>query len=367
MTDSVKEKLIEAAQVTEKQVEASRGIFDGSNANLANKTNVKSAFNNKDANDVVNLGAGSDTFHFGGWARGSEFTVDMGNERLGDDAYGADVHVRNGFKGDNDTVTLKKSIDDYTFELNDDKLVVTDNLSDQTINFLNVEKFRVDGMTVRGEDAADLFNKLMDLQDAVDESDPGNDGIDMTLKPNKLNLQLAHQIVETGTPGDYLDLDNGVVVTGDLNDRFHFGGHDVNSDVDLTVDMGSGVDTVSLSKSINNYKIEVGKSDGGDSVTYDSIAFTDIETGQKVTFSGADRFVFHNNVENVNYTDDVFDFADLVEATDVVEDAIMVMDQVELAYEEFGVFAPMVVDFMFPNHEQDDAINHLQITEVDIA
>ena len=76
-----------------------------------------------------------------------------------------------------------------------------------------------------------------------------------------------------------------------------------------------------LEKIIEDYTIEVLKSDDGDSVTYDAIAFTDDVSGQKITFSGADKFVFHNIVDGVNYTNDNFSFGELVDSVDVIEDA----------------------------------------------
>ena len=106
------------------------------------------------------------------------------------------------------------------------------------------------------------------------------DDVDITEDPNFLNVQLAHQIREDGEPEDYID--DNTIVTGELNDRFHFGEYAEKADTDLSVDMGDGVDVVGLRKSIEDYTIEVLKSDDGDSVTYDAIAFTDDVSGQKI-------------------------------------------------------------------------------------
>ena len=208
-----------------------------------------------------------------------------------------------------------------------------------------------------------LYTSLTHMQsEAFDE-------VDITEDPNFLNVQLAHQILEEGEPEDYID--DNTIVTGELNDRFHFGEYAEKADTDLSVDMGDGVDVVGLRKSIEDYTIEVLKSDDGDSVTYDAIAFTDDVSGQKITFSGADKFVFHNIVDGVNYTNDNFSFGDLVDAVGVVEDSAAAVDAAEDAIDAMNASVPGWDLYAWAESwltvAEDNLIDELQITEVDIA
>ena len=398
----VKQKLIDAVQLEEKKIQASREKFelewvDGvavTNSELANKTNLHNAYHNadygpEDSAGVVDLGAGSDVFHFGGWGGGAAdgpLLVDMGEEKIDGNPYGDDFQLRKGLTKDNDVVFLRKTVDKYRFEYDgdNDQIGVEDLESQQVVIFQNVEQFRVDGLKVDGSRAEEYiseggFGFMLDgmspmqslYMSLIHMQSEAFDEVDITEDPNFLNVQLAHQILEDGEPEDYVD--GNTIVTGELNDRFHFGEYAEKADTDLSVDMGDGVDVVGLRKSIEDYTIEVLKSDDGDSVTYDAIAFTDDVSGQKITFSGADKFVFHNIVDGVNYTNDNFSFGELVDSVDVIEDAKedIIEDDFTLAmYAQFatgtGAFAEHaqgVVDA----HNEGVILQDVQITEADIA
>lgn len=342
-------KLVAAADTDSKQVQASREKFDGSNANLANKTNVYAAYAASDQGKPIDLGAGADRFHFGGYTRENdgkvELTIDMGSET--DVVYDEGVHVPKWMNKDKDLVNLSKSIDEYDFSLfpvdaeegEATGITIKDTATGQVINFIDVEVIRVNGIKIHGNSAEEL---LAAIESKIEEIE---DGYDLSNDKNHMNLKEAYAAIDGSEAGaDYYNTDKDKIQLGADKDKFYFGTFDAGEDVrNFTVEMGKidREDTVILHGSINDYAIELKEQDGNKlnsdhESDYAKFTYTNPETGatQTISFRSAEKFVFQNNVYEdgawVNKTNDSFTYDQLVEAMSIVAEAeeVAVLDNV---------------------------------------
>ena len=274
------EKIADAAvqEDTEMQNPIKRGV-DGTDGV---KANVKAL---SEAGGSLDLGAGSDVFHFGG-KKGVSGTVDMGEEAgtSGD-----------RFDKDRDIVRLKKDLSEYTItEVTDGsgEFNITDNSTGTSITFAGVEIIRTKSET---------FNlKKVSIAEVIAQSESGTDWSGN----NRATLN---------------DLEVGEEIKmGAGRDTFHF--NDLNKTGSGTVDFGHSdgdVDRVVLQGSIGDYTI---KSAGVNTwqVTKD---------GSTVDFVGLgaeDLFVFRNVEKSAgqvtaNYENDIFKTTEMAEAVGIVQ------------------------------------------------
>ena len=274
------EKIADAAvqEDTEMQNPIKRGV-DGTDGG---KANVKAL---SEAGGSLDLGAGSDVFHFGG-KKGVSGTVDMGEEAgtSGD-----------RFDKDRDIVRLKKDLSEYTItEVTDGsgEFNITENSTGTSITFTGVEIIRTKSET---------FNlKKVSIEEVIAQSESGTDWSGN----NRATLN---------------DLEVGEEIKmGAGRDTFHF--NDLNKTGSGTVDFGHSdgdVDRVVLQGSIGDYTI---KSAGVNTwqVTKD---------GSTVDFVGLgaeDLFVFRNVEKSAgqvtaNYENDIFKTTEMAEAVGIVQ------------------------------------------------
>ena len=274
------EKLADAA--VQEQSEMQNPIKRGVDGTDGGKANVKAL---SEAGGSLDLGAGSDVFHFGG-KKGVSGTVDMGEEAgtSGD-----------RFDKDRDIVRLKKDLSEYTItEVTDGsgEFNITDNSTGTSITFTGVEIIRTKSET---------FNlKKVSIEEVIAQSESGTDWSGN----NRATLN---------------DLEVGEEIKmGAGRDTFHF--NDLNKTGSGTVDFGHSdgdVDRVVLQGSIGDYTI---KSAGVNTwqVTKD---------GSTVDFVGLgaeDLFVFRNVEKSAgqvtaNYENDIFKTTEMAEAVGIVQ------------------------------------------------
>ena len=274
------EKLADAA--VQEQSEMQNPIKRGVDGTDGGKANVKAL---SEAGGSLDLGAGSDVFHFGG-KKGVSGTVDMGEEAgtSGD-----------RFDKDRDIVRLKKDLSEYTItEVTDGsgEFNITDNSTGTSITFTGVEIIRTKSET---------FNlKKVSIAEVIAQSESGTDWSGN----NRATLN---------------DLEVGEEIKmGAGRDTFHF--NDLNKTGSGTVDFGHSdgdVDRVVLQGSIGDYTI---KSAGVNTwqVTKD---------GSTVDFVGLgaeDLFVFRNVEKSAgqvtaNYENDIFKTTEMAEAVGIVQ------------------------------------------------
>ena len=274
------EKLADAA--VQEQSEMQNPIKRGVDGTDGGKANVKAL---SEAGGSLDLGAGSDVFHFGG-KKGVSGTVDMGEEagKSGD-----------RFDKDRDIVRLKKDLSEYTItEVTDGsgEFNITDNSTGTSITFAGVEIIRTKSET---------FNlKKVSIEEVIAQSESGTDWSGN----NRATLN---------------DLEVGEEIKmGAGRDTFHF--NDLNKTGSGTVDFGHSdgdVDRVVLQGSIGDYTI---KSAGVNTwqVTKD---------GSTVDFVGLgaeDLFVFRNVEKSAgqvtaNYENDIFKTTEMAEAVGIVQ------------------------------------------------
>ena len=274
------EKLADAA--VQEQSEMQNPIKRGVDGTDGGKANVKAL---SEAGGSLDLGAGSDVFHFGG-KKGVSGTVDMGEEAgtSGD-----------RFDKDRDIVRLKKDLSEYTItEVTDGSgdFNITDNSTGTSITFTGVEIIRTKSET---------FNlKKVSIAEVIAQSESGTDWSGN----NRATLN---------------DLEVGEEIKmGAGRDTFHF--NDLNKTGSGTVDFGHSdgdVDRVVLQGSIGDYTI---KSAGVNTwqVTKD---------GSTVDFVGLgaeDLFVFRNVEKSegqvtANYENDIFKTTEMAEAVGIVQ------------------------------------------------
>ena len=274
------EKLADAA--VQEQSEMQNPIKRGVDGTDGGKANVKAL---SEAGGSLDLGAGSDVFHFGG-KKGVSGTVDMGEEAgtSGD-----------RFDKDRDIVRLKKDLSEYTItEVTDGSgdFNITDNSTGTSITFTGVEIIRTKSET---------FNlKKVSIEEVIAQSESGTDWSGN----NRATLN---------------DLEVGEEIKmGAGRDTFHF--NDLNKTGSGTVDFGHSdgdVDRVVLQGSIGDYTI---KSAGVNTwqVTKD---------GSTVDFVGLgaeDLFVFRNVEKSAgqvtaNYENDIFKTTEMAEAVGIVQ------------------------------------------------
>ena len=245
------EKVYDAT--THTVVKAKREKLTDDNADLANKVNLYQALDlGSETEDgalvesVVEMGAGSDHFHFGGFKRQEKFgredtqidgngniaeygdilVVDMGEDTLEvdedgnftayddlyDEALGQDVDVKSPkwLGRDKDVVNLAKSADDYIFEcaadvdaVGDAGILVTDKVTGQTVLFQNAEVFKVDGIKLdisemTDKQVVDALNELKGDNGAGDGDDAGETPADIRDLPNHVNLAKGIDLAEAG-------------------------------------------------------------------------------------------------------------------------------------------------------------------------
>ena len=274
------EKLADAA--VQEQSEMQNPIKRGVDGTDGGKANVKAL---SEAGGSLDLGAGSDVFHFGG-KKGVSGTVDMGEEAgtSGD-----------RFDKDRDIVRLKKDLSEYTItEVTDGsgEFNITDNSTGTSITFTGVEIIRTKSET---------FNlKKISIEEVIAQSESGTDWSGN----NRATLN---------------DLEVGEEIKmGAGRDTFHF--NDLNKTGSGTVDFGHSdgdVDRVVLQGSIGDDTI---KSAGVNTwqVTKD---------GSTVDFVGLgaeDLFVFRNVEKSAgqvtaNYENDIFKTTEMAEAVGIVQ------------------------------------------------
>jgi len=274
------EKLADAA--VQEQSEMQNPIKRGVDGTDGGKANVKAL---SEAGGSLDLGAGSDVFHFGG-KKGVSGTVDMGEETgtSGD-----------RFDKDRDIVRLKKDLSEYTItEVTDGsgEFNITDNSTGTSITFAGVEIIRTKSET---------FNlKKVSIAEVIAQSENGTDWSG--------NNRATLNDLEVG---EELKMGAG-------RDTFHF--NDLNKTGSGTVDFGYSdgvVDRVVLQGSIGDYTI---KSAGVNTwqVTKD---------GSTVDFVGLgaeDLFVFRNVEKSAgqvtaNYENDIFKTTEMAEAVGIVQ------------------------------------------------
>ncbi len=291
------EQLVTAAKLEGKAEQSKktsgRKKFDGTNADDANKANLNVLNKQIGTGDSIDLGAGSDLFHFNkrGIKEGT-YNVDMGD----------DV-VRPGRLGrDNDMLKLAKDLSAYTISQDivngKNVLRVEDKDTGVIINFTDVEAV----LTQNGRYGLVNQNGVWD-QGKVESliADAGGDEIDWTHKNVVDSAYLAdHVSVNLGAGQDIFRMNDDV--TGEK-----------------TVDLGDADgarDKIELRASINDYNIVVDLANSKATFTRDVNG-----DSQSITFEsiGAeDVFVFKNKVDGTNYVDDTFAWTDLVVLPSVV-------------------------------------------------
>lgn len=300
----LRDDLVDAATVADQDgpstPQTTRSSFDGDNGALANDISVKSAFMMADGG-ILDLGAGADRLGFGGWSSGDTvLTVDMGSEATG----------TMGLDKDRDQVKLLKGIDAYAFAAFEEDgevvgVTITDTQSGTTINFVDVEIIKVEGLAFSANTAGDLVAQIEAFL-APELTDTR-----FLQQSNTISLNDAYRILDGQFGAAYVAEGENTIEMNSQSDHFEFGTIDKGDDqTDLTVLMkGGGEDTVSLARSINDYTIAITDAERDRD---DLVIITDNVTGQTVTFQGAEEFVFHNNVDGEDYTNDSFSYEELV-------------------------------------------------------
>lgn len=146
-------------------------------AELANKSNLKKLYKkgwDDYAGDILDLGGGSDTFKFNSFTSGApvEMWMDMGDTTSGSAYDDFDGTVPSGLTKDNDTVVLSGDLEDYAFDIKerDGETWLSVTRGNQTINFLDIEKIKVSGNTIKlpnnfdGDAEQYLYDQLSLLQ-----------------------------------------------------------------------------------------------------------------------------------------------------------------------------------------------------------